>query len=529
MSTFNIGHILAQNAQRFSDHPGIVTTEKFLSWTEVNGRVNALACSLAKLGIGPNDRVLVQARNSHRAFEIKWACFKLGATWVPVNYRLMPPEIAYMARHSSPKAIMFDDEFHDHRMAASEGLDSKPLWICLDERRTDSHYYEDLVAKPSDSFAEAEVESDHPAWFFYTSGTTGRPKAAILTHGQLAFVMASQLADMFPGVSHLDTSLVIAPLSHGAGVHALAYVARGATQVILTDRAIDPATVWKTIAHHRVTNFFGVPTLIKTLVEHPSVDLHDHSSLRYVNYGGAPMLCADQEVAVAKLGKVLVQHYGLGEFTANITVLPPHLHNTVAGSTSPDTAAPIVGTCGFARTGVEIGIFDTDGKRLPAGEPGEIRARGQAAFIGYYNDPEATSKAFRDGWFHTGDIGYLDMHGFLFITGRASDMYISGGLNVYPREIEEVILTDDRVDEVAVVGFPHPKWGESGVAVIVPKAGYTLSVDDVAGILNGRIAKFKHPRQVVLWPELPKSGYGKILKREILQRLAETCNFDQAS
>ncbi|WP_352642834.1 AMP-binding protein [Mesorhizobium sp. M0220] len=517
MSTFNIGHFLTQNARRFGDHPGVVVSERTFTWLEVDRRVNRLANALVNAGIRAGDRILVQARNSHRAFEVKWACFKLGAVWVPVNFRLTPAEVAYMTRHASARAIVFDGEFPQHCEAARAELDPAPISVCLDGPLEGSLVYEQLLADGDDSFVEADVERDQPAWFFYTSGTTGRPKAAVLTHGQLAFVVASHLADMFPGTSEKDASLVITPLSHGAGIHALAHVARSAPQIILTATSLDPETVWQTVARHKVTNFFAVPTLLKTLVEHPSVDHHDRSSLRHVNYGGAPMFRSDQALAMAKLGNVLVQHYGLGEFTANITVLSPGQHG-LAEAGSPDHA---VGSCGVPRTGVEVAILDADGRRLAVGETGEICARGQAAFLGYHNDPDATAKAFRHGWFHTGDLGFLDERGFLHITGRASDMYISGGLNVYPREIEEVILDDERIDEAAVVGMPHPKWGECGVAVVVAKAGCEIAAKDIIDGLNGRIARYKFPNQVVFWPELPKSAYGKVLKREIIKRLAE--------
>ncbi|WP_292163538.1 AMP-binding protein [Mesorhizobium sp.] len=516
MSTFNIGHFLTQNARRLGDHPGVIVPERTFTWLEVDRRVNRLANALANAGIRPGDRILVQARNSHRAFEVKWACFKLGAVWVPVNFRLTPAEVAYMAGHATARAIVFDSEFAEHCEAAWAELDPATLSICLDAALDGSLVYEQLLADGGESFIEVDVERDQPAWFFYTSGTAGRPKAAVLTHGQLAFVVTSHLADMFPGTSESDASLVITPLSHGAGVHALAHVARAAPQIILIGASLDPETVWETVARHRVTNFFTVPTLLKTLVEHPSVDHYDHSSLRHVNYGGAPMFRSDQAFALAKLGSVLVQHYGLGEFTANITVLSPGQHGL--GSGLSDQA---VGTCGVPRTGVEVAILDVDGQRLPTGETGEICARGQAAFLGYHNDPEATAKAFRYGWFHTGDLGFLDGRGFLHITGRASDMYISGGLNVYPREIEEAILDDERIDEVAVVGMPHPKWGECGVAVVVAKAGCEIAAKDVIDGLAGRIARYKFPNQVVFWPALPKSAYGKVLKREIINRLAE--------
>jgi acyl-CoA synthetase (AMP-forming)/AMP-acid ligase II len=258
---------------------------------------------------------------------------------------------------------------------------------------------------------------------------------------------------------------------------------------------------------------FTVPTILKMLAEHPAVDRHDHSSLRYVIYAGAPMYREDQKRALRALGPVLVQYFGLGEVTGNITVLRPDLHRAEDG---PDAKA---GTCGHARTGMQISIQDDDGRELGPGMTGEICVCGPAVFAGYYENPEANAKAFRDGWFRTGDLGYLDEQGFLFITGRVSDMYISGGSNVYPREIEERILEHPAVAEVAVVGVPDPAWGEIGIAVCVPAAGAALDEADLLAWLDGKIARYKIPRRVCVWDALPRSGYGKVPKALVRQEL----------
>jgi fatty-acyl-CoA synthase len=259
---------------------------------------------------------------------------------------------------------------------------------------------------------------------------------------------------------------------------------------------------------------FTVPTILTMLARHDAVDRHDHSSLRYVIYAGSPMYRADQQYALRKLGRVLVQYFGLGEVTGNITVLPPHLH-------SIDDDMP-VGSCGYPRTGMEITILDVEGRHLPAGDTGEICVRGPGVFAGYHNNPEATEQAMRFGWFHTGDLGHQDERGFVYITGRASDMYISGGSNVYPREIEEVLLSHPAVVEACVVGMPHERWGESGAAVLVLDDDATVTEAELLACLDGRLAKYKWPTRFVFWPELPKSGYGKVAKREVKRLLEET-------
>ena len=360
---------------------------------------------------------------------------------------------------------------------------------------------------------EVPVDRDDPCWFFFTSGTTGRPKASVLTHGQMAFVVLNHLHDLMPGLTSADASLVVAPLSHGAGVHQLTQVARGVKTVLMPGERFDVATAWALIERWRISTVFTVPTILKLLVEHEAVDRHDHSSLRYVIYAGAPMYREDQKRALAKLGPVLVQYFGLGEVTGAITVLPAALH---AAEDGPDVR---IGTCGMERTGMQLQIQGEDGTPLGPGETGEICVIGPAVCAGYHDNPEADAKAFRDGWFRTGDMGHLDAEGFLTITGRSSDMYISGGSNVYPREIEEKILAFPGMSEVAVVGVPDPVWGEVGVAVCVAAPGAEVSEDALTAFLEGRVSRYKLPRRYVFWDALPKSAYGKITKKAVRAEL----------
>jgi acyl-CoA synthetase (AMP-forming)/AMP-acid ligase II len=524
----NFGHLLTQTARRFPDRPGLVQGERVWTWREINRRVDAAATALRARGVAKGDRILVHGRNSNALFESMWVAFKLGAAWVPTNFRLTPPEVAYLASSSRARVMLYDRGFDEHVEAVRAANPHLEMVLSIGDPRPGETNWDEMIGgvAPEDvpaAHVEADVAYGDALWFFYTSGTTGRPKAAVLTHGQMTFVVASHLCDLMPGTTEEDASLVVAPLSHGAGVHALAQVARGAKSVLLPGERLDPEQAWALVEEHRISNMFTVPTIVKALTEHPAVDRYDHSSLRYVIYAGAPMYRADQKHALRKLGKVLVQYFGLGEVTGNITFLQTGLH-----SEENDPAFPI-GSCGVQRTGIEVAILDAEGRRLAAGETGEICVRGPAVFAGYFENPEANEKAFRHGWFHTGDLGHLDEKGFLYITGRASDMYISGGSNIYPREIEELLLTHPAVAEAAVVGVPDPKWGETGVAVLVlrPEAA-AAAVDeaDILAFLDGRLARYKRPAKVVFWPELPKSGYGKIPKQLVRQQLFERGEVD---
>jgi fatty-acyl-CoA synthase len=515
----NLGHLLTQTARLFPHRAALIQEGgRIWTWEEMEQRVSALTDALRELGLRKGDRILVQSRNNLQMFESCWVAFRLGCVWVPTNFRLTPPEVAYLGASSGARAMIVEDIFRAHTDAVRSAATTLEHVIAIGTPRRGEHSYEALVQQHLGSAGEAEtVEADDPLWFFYTSGTTGRPKAGVLTHGQMAFVVTNHLADLVPGTSERDCSIAVAPLSHGAGIHALLNVARGAPTVVLASEKLDPRAFWKAVEKHRISNVFTVPTIVKLLVEHPAVDEYDHSSLRYVIYAGAPMYRADQKLALQKLGKVLVQYFGLGEVTGSITVQPPEMH-----SIDDQDADALIGCCGRPRTGMEVAILDTESKSVAVGEIGEICVRGPAVFAGYHDNPEATSKALRDGWFHTGDLGKLDVRGLLYITGRESDMYISGGSNVYPREVEEVLLTHPAIAEVAVLGVPDRKWGEVGAAVVVLRNGSDLDREALLAHLEGRCARYRWPHHVVFWNALPRSGYGKIVKKDIRRRLIES-------
>jgi fatty-acyl-CoA synthase len=508
----NLAHMLTQNARRLGERTGFVWGDKSWTWREIDREVSALAAALAARGIVRGDRILVHAKNCEEMFWSMFAAFRLGAVWVPTNFRLMPDEVAYLATASGAKAFLCQGDFPDHAKAVSGPAFS---WsIGGDAGFGERSVREAIAAHEGAKVDNAAVEYEDPCWFFFTSGTTGRSKAAVLTHGQLAFVVTNHLADLTPGTTERDASLVVAPLSHGAGIHQLMQTARGAKTILMPTERFDIAEAYRLIQTHRVSNLFTVPTILKMMVEHPAVDQFDHSSLRYVIYAGAPMYREDQKAALKKLGKVIVQYFGLGEVTGNITVFPASQHDEEDGPQAR------IGTCGFERTGMQVSIQDDNGRELKPFETGEICVIGPAVFAGYYDNAEANAKAFRDGWFRTGDLGHMDEEGFVYITGRASDMYISGGSNIYPREIEEKILTHPAIGEVAVLGVPDKMWGEVGVAVCVAREGAKpVSEAEMAAFLSPKVPRYKMPKRFFFWDALPKSGYGKIPKRMVRDEL----------
>ncbi|AXC50210.1 acyl-CoA synthetase [Paracoccus suum] len=502
----NLATFLAQAARRDPDGIALVMGDTRWTWAEWNARADALADALqTRFNLQKGDRVLCQSQNCMEMMQAMFAVWRAGGVWVPANFRQTPEEVAYLAEASGASLMFCNAAFPAHAAAC----DLPQIAIGA------ADFGPDIAAITAEHMGKrppaAAVGRDDPCWFFFTSGTTGRPKASVLTHGQMAFVVTNHLADLMPGLTGDDASLVVAPLSHGAGVHQLTQVARGVKTILLPTERFDVAQVWDLVAQWRVSTMFTVPTILKLLVEHPSSAAADTSSLRYVVYAGAPMYRVDQQRALETLGPVLVQYFGLGEVTGNITVLPAHLHQAEDGPTAR------IGTCGHARTGIEVQIQDDNGDEVAPGETGEICCIGPAVFAGYYQNPEANAKSFRNGWFRTGDLGHMDEQGFFYITGRQSDMFISGGSNVYPREIEEKILTHPAINEVAVVGVPDPLWGEIGWAVCVANA--PVAEDDLAAFLDGKLSRYKMPKRFLFWDALPKSAYGKITKKMIREEL----------
>lgn len=512
----NLANFLSQAARRYSDQLAVVQPDISLTWKELDTRTNALAKALSVHGVCKGDRILVHSKNCHELLETQLAAFRLGAVWVPTNFRIGTDDAAYLAQASGANILIIGSEFESHALAIQSSTLTLGLTISIGKSTFTDFEFNEMIKKytTAELFPNTDVDYDDPCWFFFTSGTTGRPKAGVLTHGQMGFVVTNHLCDLMPNTTQeTDVSLVLAPLSHGSGIHFLTQLARGVKTILPSKDGFDVDEVWSLVEKHQVTNVFTVPTIINMLVNSPSVDNYDHSSLRYVIYAGAPMYREDQKQALSKLGKVLVQYYGLGEVTGNITVLPTNLH------TLSDEDSSLGKTCGFERTGMQVSIQDKKGHEVNLGESGEICVCGPAVFAGYYNNPKANEESFNKGWFKTGDLGHMDSKGFIYITGRSSDMYISGGSNIYPRELEEKILTHIDVKEVAVVGMPDSKWGEVGVAAIVLKENASTNENNLLEWFKLNIASYKAPKRIEFFDELPKSGYGKITKKIVKEKI----------
>jgi long-chain acyl-CoA synthetase len=467
-------------------------------------RAGSIAAALAARGIGPGDRVAIFLPNSVDYLPILYGILWSGACAVPVNGKLHVKEAAWIVAHSAAKLVFAKDP---EALAATGDIGATP---CLSP--ADPAFAAMLAAAPIPR--PVPMAGDTPAWLFYTSGTTGRPKGAELTAGNLMAASLSYLADV-DDVAAEDAALYAAPISHGAGLYNFVHVQRGARHVIPESGGFDPGEILSLARDLRNISMFAAPTMVKRLVDRARAEGSDGDGIKTIVYGGGPMYVADIKAALDVFGAKFVQIYGQGEAPMTITALS---RADIADRAHPDWDRRLA-SVGRAHSVAEVRIVGTDGTPLPPGAIGEIVVRGPQVMAGYLDNPEANAKAIRDGWLWTGDMGQLDDGGYLTLHDRAKDLVISGGSNIYPREVEEVLLTHPGVREVSVVGAPDPEWGEIVVAFVV--AGDTApDPSELDAVCVAQIARFKKPKRYVFLPDLPKNNYGKVLKTDLRARLA---------
>ena len=371
-----------------------------------------------------------------------------------------------------------------------------------------------IAPRPGDRPAPPRAAAGEDlAWLFYTSGTTGRPKGVMLTHANLRAMAAACALDVDPPRPE-DHPLYAAPMSHGAGLYNFQFMRAGACHVIPPGRGFDPAEIEGLARALGELSFFAAPTMVRRLVAHARRSGWRGEGVRTVIYGGGPMYLADLDEAVEALGPRFVQIYGQGESPMTITVLP---RDMVADRAHPRAQARR-GSVGYAHSCVELRVVDADRRDVPVDAPGEILVRGATVMKGYWNRPEATAETLAGGWLHTGDIGRLDAEGFLTLTDRSKDVIISGGTNIYPREVEEVLLAHADVAEVSVIGVPSAEWGEDVLAFVVPHPGRDCGAAELEAWCRARMAAFKRPKHWRFVEDLPRNAYGKVLKTELRAR-----------
>jgi long-chain acyl-CoA synthetase len=498
----NLAYSLLRATRAHGSRPAIALgATTILDFAGFARRASRLGAGLRKrFGLAPGDRVALVMRNHVDYLPLLYGAWWAGLVAVPVNAKLHAKEIAYILADSQARVVLATDDMAQAVAEAATEAGTRPVELVVG-----SSDFERLAE--GDGGDIAERGPDDLAWVFYTSGTTGRPKGAMLSHANLLAMTLCYYADV-DSIAAGDAILHAAPLSHGAGLYALPHVAAAAAQIIPESGGFDGGEIAALLDHHRGVSMFAAPTMVTRLVAHPDIAARGAPGLKTIVYGGAPMYVADLKRALEILGPRLAQIYGQGESPMCISSLSKAM---ISDLTHPDWERRMA-SVGIRQSTAEIRIADAEDRALPDGEPGEILVRGPQVMSGYWNKPEASAATLRGGWLHTGDVGVLDGDGFLTLKDRSKDLIISGGSNIYPREVEEILLRHPDVAEVAVVGRPHPDWGEDVVAFVVTRPGRTIEPEALDRLCLAEIARFKRPKAYTFVEELPKNNYGKILK-----------------
>jgi long-chain acyl-CoA synthetase len=506
----NLARLLERSATTFPDQPAVALGKHILhDYRTLAQRAAAIGAGLTSLGLAPGDRVALFMPNSPEYLEILYGAWIAGLVVVPINAKLHPKELVYILTDSEASVLFVSDDLGAGASEMFAAIPSLTRTIA-----TGTAAYAQLAEGAGMGIVEAGP--DETAWLFYTSGTTGQPKGVMLSHQNLLAMTFRYFTDV-DQARREDAIVYAAPMSHGAGMYNFANMLVGALHVIPESRGFDAAEFFELSAHFSSVTTFAAPTMVKRLVDYAEANRVSSRGIKCIVYGGGPMYGQDIKRAIAVMGERFAQIYGQGESPMTITALSPaHLRDR----DHPRHEQRIV-SVGIAQTGMELRIADEKGAALPFGETGEILVRGDAVMKGYWRNAQATASALRDGWLFTGDIGVLDEDGFLTLKDRSKDMIISGGSNIYPREVEEVLLTHPAVDEASVVGRRHAEWGEEIVALVVRRPGATVTEAELDQLCLAQIARFKRPKAYYFVPSLPKNNYGKVLKRELREQLEQ--------
>lgn len=507
----NLANLLTRAATSRPDHRAIkVGTSPYASYAELETRVARIAGWLRNsAGLEPGDRVGFAMSNCPEFIEVLWACWHAGLVAVPINAKLHVSDFRYIFTDAGARIGFTTPDLADDLENLQPELPNCERMITVG-----SAAYDAMLSAPA--LPMEPRAADDLAWLFYTSGTTGRPKGAMLSHRNLLACLQGYLCDI-DTIGDDHHWLHAAPMSHGGGLYSLPFVARSACQVIPDSGKFDPVEIMALLPDTTNLSFFAAPTMVKRLLEHPAVRDGDTANLRSIVYGGAPMYVADVKEAIALFGPKLAQLYGQGESPMTITALG---RDEFQRQDVPGFEARLA-SVGRAFTNTQVQILDGDDNPLPPGELGEVCVRGEPVMAGYWNNQDASAETLRNGWLHTGDVGVMDDAGYLTLKDRSKDMIISGGTNIYPREVEEVMLLHPGVLEVSVVGQPDPEWGENVVAFVVPRPGHGLEQSDLDRFCLDNMARFKRPKDYRIIDALPKNNYGKVLKTELRERLAK--------
>ncbi|WFE98760.1 long-chain fatty acid--CoA ligase [Micromonospora sp. WMMD964] len=504
MHQHGIGAWLAKRRLKSPDKVALVHGDgSTLTYGEFADAADRIAAVLREWGVDKGDSVAYLGENSPEFLQVMFGAAQVGAVFVPVNTRLAAPEIAYLLADCDALVLIHDPDFAVP-VAAAASTARTPHVVVTGEGTADRPGLAHLARSAAGVTGHTDTAHRDPAAIVYTSGTTGRPKGAVLTHGNLTWVALNCVVDY--DVVSTDVALMISPLFHVAslGMGALPVILKGATMVV--EKGFEPGRALAQIERHGVTMLSGVPTTYQLMADHPTWASTDLSTLTKLTCGGSAVPARILN-AYEQRGLSFSQGYGMTEASPGATALPATMTRVKQGSV------------GLPHFFTDVRITDATGAVLPTGAVGEIEVTGPNVFPGYHGLPEATAEAFTaDGWFRSGDLGYLDSDGYLYISGRLKDMIISGGENIYPLELEQLLTEVDGVTSAAVIGVPDERWGEVPWAIVTVREGAAVDTDTVRACLDGRIARYKLPKNVVIVDELPRTASGKVRKADLRTR-----------
>ncbi|MFZ5632184.1 MAG: acyl-CoA synthetase [Bacillota bacterium] len=503
----NIGELIALSSKHYARQDAVVFEDKTYTYREVNERVNRLANALLGLSLNKGDRVALLLHNCNQYIESDFAMAKAGLVRVSLNTRLTADDHKCVLADSEASALIFESCFLDTVMDLARSSASLKHLICVGDKKGPFLYYEELIKSGSPSEPETAVFEDDIHALVYTSGTSGKPKGVMLTHKNILSVIINLLMER--DVRREDRMLHVGPLTHASGVWVLPHFIKGAVNII--HKRFDIELLLKTIQEEKITTVMMVPTMILRLLAYPGIDNYHIGSLRSLIYGGSPMPAEKIKEAILRFGNIFSQNYGQTEAPTTITYLPREDYK-ISGSAMEIKR---LSSAGRPYIRVKVKVVNEEGAETCPGEIGEVIVKSDHVMKGYWKNDQATKEKIVNGWLYTGDMATFDDEGFLYIVDRKNDLIISGGFNIYPREIEEIIYSHPAVEEAAVIGVPDDQWVEAVKAVVVLKQGKTVTEEELISFCKKSLASMKAPKSIEIVNDLPKNPYGKIMKKEL--------------
>lgn len=515
----NTTELLSITAAIVPDRHAIVFDGNRITFGELADRVNRLANALADLGVGAGDRVAVMQVNCNEHLESYFATAKLDAIFVPINFRARAEELTFMLNDSGVKAIILGQRYQDMLRSIKPELTTLEVQITLEAPGEGFLFYDELLERASNEERFPTSDGDDVTIVMFTAGTTGTPKGVMLSHNSFSSYIMANVEPVDMELS--EKNILTVPLHHIAGVQAVMAAIYGGRTIVL-QRQFDEEEWMKLVQEEKVNRAMMVPTMLKRLMDKPTFKDYDLSSLQVITYGAAPMPLEVIKKAILEFPTTrFINAFGQTETASTITMLPPDAHDIHEGDADYEIKMKRLGSIGKPLPDVEVRIVNEDGKDVVVGENGEIVARGDRLMKGYWNREEATKETLRGGWLYTGDLGYWDDEGYIFLSGRAKDFLKRGGEMIAPEEVEQIIMSHPAVDEAAIIGMPDVEWGERVRAIVVKKLGMELTAEEVIEHCRPRMAGFKRPEDVIFIDELPRNPMGKVLKRVLREEYTQ--------